>query len=113
MLWTSGSIRIGICGGTILCGGGWDGCCDGAAVCIGPVWMGWPLCIGCVVIADVTTAGTDDGGMDVVAVVWLLTVAMLELVAVFAFAFACITKKDIMQLFFFDIRLVIVVFYRL
>lgn len=110
MLWTRGSIRIGICGGTMLWGGGCDGCCgfDGAAVCIGPLWMAaWPLCIGCVVIADVTTAGTEDGAIDVVAV-WLLPVAMLELVAIFAFAFACITVKDIMQ--FFDIRLVTFVY---
>lgn len=104
MLWTRGSIKIGICGATMLCGGGgcWDGgggccCCgfDGAAVWMAPEWMPpGPLCIGCVVIVDVTTAGTDDGGIDVVAVVWLLAAAMAALAAVFALTFACITTSQ-------------------
>lgn len=98
MLWTSGSIRIGICGATILWGGGWDWCWvfDGAAVWIGPEWMPtvWPLCIGWVVIADVTIAGTDDGGIDVVAVVWFVIAAIDALVAAFAFTLACITANE-------------------
>lgn len=53
-----------------------------------------PLCIGWVVIADVTTAGCDDGGIDVVAVVWLITGIIDALAAAFAFTFACITVMN-------------------